>query len=156
VDPKHPWKRPNRRTRRLHLQLHKTQAQPTLNWYGFKREIEEKQIRSADFAEEDFTIIGLTSDRGANTGMKANKKWLAEGVRFVSLNICTLTKHKLPVLAWYMQKYEVDCMMLLDVGCTKLELRYHRVELKSLLGDEKVVTISPAGQHGGKKNKWAD
>ena len=74
VDPRNPRRRPNRRTRRLHLQLHKVQAQPTLNWYGFKREIEEKQIHSADFAEEityatmeslykveDFTIIGLPS-----------------------------------------------------------------------------------------------
>ena len=52
VDPKSPRKRPNRRTRRLHLQLHKIQAQPTLNWYGFKREIEEKQRHSADFTEE--------------------------------------------------------------------------------------------------------
>ena len=52
VDPRNPRRRPNRRTRRLHLQLHKVQAQPTLNWYGFKREIEEKQIHSADFAGE--------------------------------------------------------------------------------------------------------
>jgi len=166
VDPKNPRKRPNRRTRRLHLQLYKTQSQPTLNWYGFKREIEEKQIHSADFAEEityeamerlykveDFTIIGLTCDRGTDTEREESKERLAEGVRIVSLNIRTLTKHKLPVLAWYMQKYEVDCMMLQDVGCTEFELRYHRVELKSLLGDETVVTISAAGQHGGEEGQ---
>jgi hypothetical protein len=52
-----------------------------------------------------------------------------------------------------MQKYEVDCMMLQDVGCTELELRYHRVELKSLLGDETVVTISLVGQHGGEERQ---
>ena len=162
VDPKNPRRRPNRRTRRLHLQLHKVQAQPTLNWYGFKREIEEKQIHSADFAEEityammeslykveDFTIIGVNRDNATDTGTQANMERLAEGVRIVSLNIRTLTKHKLPILAWYMQKYEVDCLMLQDVGCTELELRYHRVELKSLLGEETVITISPAGQQGG-------
>ena len=98
---------------------------------------------------EDFTIIGLSSAKETNLGAKANKESLAEGVRVVSFNIRTLTKHKLPVLAWYMQKYEVDCLMLQDVGCTELELRYHRVELKSLLGEETVVTISPAGQQGG-------
>jgi hypothetical protein len=112
VDPKNPRKCPNRRTRRLHLQLYKTQSQPTLSWYGFKREIKEKQIHSADFAEEityeamerlykveDFTIIGLTCDRGTDTEREENKERLAEGVRIVSLNIRTLTKHKLPVLA---------------------------------------------------------
>ena len=102
---------------------------------------------------EDFTIIGLPSAKETDLGAKANKENLAEGVRIVRLNIRTLTKHKLPVLAWYMQKYEVDCLMLQDVGCTELELRYHRVELKSLLGEEKVVTISPAGQPGGDKGQ---
>jgi hypothetical protein len=88
VDPKNPRKRPNRRTRRLHLQLHKIQAQPTLNWYGFKREIEEKQIHSADFAEEityamleslykveDFTIIGVKRDNATDIG---TQDWLKE------------------------------------------------------------------------------
>jgi hypothetical protein len=90
---------------------------------------------------EDITIISLPSDK--------KQERLAEGIRIVSLNNRTLIKHKLRVLAWYMQKYEVDCLMLQNVRCTELELRYHRVKLKSLFGEETVITISPAGQHGG-------
>ena len=39
--------------------------------------------------------------------------------------------------------------MLQDVGCTQTELRYHRTDLKKLIGTDAVITISPAGQQGG-------
>ena len=52
--------------------MYRTQAQPTLNWYGFKQEVEERRVQSADFAEdityemmeslyriEDLTIIAV-------------------------------------------------------------------------------------------------
>jgi hypothetical protein len=74
---------------------------------------------------------------------------LASGVRIVSINIRTLTKHKLPVLAWYIKKYAIDCLILQDVGCTEIELRYHRADLNRLIGNVAVITISSAGQQGG-------
>ena len=52
ISPANPRQKANRRARRRHLQLHRTQAQPTLNWYGFKKEVEERKIQSADFAED--------------------------------------------------------------------------------------------------------
>jgi hypothetical protein len=74
---------------------------------------------------------------------------LASRVTIVSLIIRTLTKHKLPVLAWYLKKYALDCLMLQDVGCKVAELRYHRAYLTRLIGSEAVITISPTDDQGG-------
>ena len=52
ISPANPRQKANRRARRRHLQLHSTQAQPTLNWYGFKKKVEERKVHSADFAED--------------------------------------------------------------------------------------------------------
>jgi hypothetical protein len=162
ISAANPRQKANRRARRRHLQLHRTQAQPTLNWYGFKQEVEERRVQSADFAEdityemmeslyrtEDLTIIAVPNKDPQMESAHKNESALASGVRVVSLNIRTLTKHKLPVLAWYLKKYAIDCLMLQDVGCTETELRYHRADLKKLIGTEAVITISLAGQQGG-------
>ena len=124
--------------------------------------MEERRVQSADFAEdityemmeslyrtEDLTIIAVPNKDPQMESAHKNESALASGVRVVSLNIRTLTKHKLPVLAWYLKKYVIDCLMLQDVGCTETELRYHRADLKKLIGTEAVITISPAGQQGG-------
>jgi hypothetical protein len=73
ITPANPRKKANRRMRRRHLQLRRMQAQPTLNWYGFKKEVEEREVQSADFAEEityemmeslyktdDLTVLAVT------------------------------------------------------------------------------------------------
>ena len=124
--------------------------------------MEERKVQSADFAEnityemmeslfktEDLTILAVPSkDPRMESAHKDETTALASGVRIVSLHIRTLTKHRLPVLAWYLKKYAIDCLMLQDVGCTETELRYHRADLKRLMGSEAVITISPAGQQG--------
>ena len=159
IDPKNPRKKPNRRTRRKLLQLYKVQSQPTLNWFGFRREVEGRKVHSADFAEaityehleelyrvEDLTYLGVRQESGQEMGLEGMG---TDGMRVVSLNIRTLTMHKVPVIGWYMRKYALDCLMLQDVGCTELELRYLRNEIKHLLGGDTVVTVAPAGQQGG-------
>ena len=123
-----------------------------------KKEVEERRVQSADFAKdityemmeslyrtEDLTIIAVPNKDPQMESAHKNESALASGVRVVSLNIRTLTKHKLPVLAWYLKKYVIDCLMLQDVGCTETELRYHRADLKKLIGTEAVITISPTG-----------
>ena len=129
--------------------------------------MEERKVQSADFAEdityemmeslyktEDLTILAVPNkDPRMESAYKDETTALASGVRIVSLNIRTLTKHKLPVLAWYLKKYAIDCLMLQDVGCTEIELRYHRADLKRLIGNDAVITISPAGQQGGDEGR---
>jgi hypothetical protein len=116
--PENSRQKANRRARRRHLQLHKTQAQPTLNWYGFKKEVEERKVQSEDFGEdityemmeslyktEDLTVLAVPSkDTRMDSAHKNETTALASGVRIVSLNIRMLTKHKLSVLAWYLNK----------------------------------------------------
>jgi hypothetical protein len=128
-----------------------------------KKEVEESKVQSADFAEEityemieslyktdDLTVLAVTGKTPANeSAQKEETLSLASRVRIISLNIRTLTKHTLPVLAWYLKKYAIDCLMLQDVGCTEIELRYHRADLKRLIGNDAVITISPAVQQGG-------
>jgi hypothetical protein len=83
---------------------------------------------------QDFTFIGDTDHHGTLTSRPCIEGIPTDAVPIVSMNIRTLTKHKLPVLAWYVCKYAMDCMMLQVFGCTEIKLRYLQNELKHLLG----------------------
>ena len=61
ISPANPRQKANRRAWRRHPQLHRTQAQPTLNWYGFKHEVEERRVQSADFADGIIVQDGRSS-----------------------------------------------------------------------------------------------
>jgi hypothetical protein len=73
ISPANPRKKANRRMRRRHLLMRRMQEQPILNWYRFKKEVEEREVQSADFAEEityemmeslyktdDLTVLAVT------------------------------------------------------------------------------------------------